>query len=148
MNWIKENWFKLSILLILLLGLSIFYKFTEQKKQTPPIKLPSIETEKKISPVQMEKCNELGIQLHEEDKKTYPFGAFEPKYKYSVTKETCLYSGGGFLTPTSWERFVKDSFTNDKLIITFNPNTKVKDDDSVLDSINKYWESHRILFEE
>jgi hypothetical protein len=34
MNWIKENWFKLSILLILLLGLSIFYKFTEQKNDT------------------------------------------------------------------------------------------------------------------
>lgn len=106
MIWLKVNWFKLAVL-IMVSAFGSYYLF---------IILPAQEQSNKISD-----CRELGNSYRKSeiaDNKNISF--FVPKYTYNKKLDTCIYSGG-FIDSVESEgvtqRFV------DKYIIDINTNT-------------------------
>lgn len=115
---------KFSIIIcILIFGFSFFYYFTKY--------LP--EKEKK----RLEKeCFELGQKIYTQDEERFKESKsiiiFSPIYKYNAELKTCLYSGGTKFydqDTVSWNRFIKDAYTNLYLAIINVDDTKKIDEE-------------------
>lgn len=118
-KFIKENWFKFSLMiliLIIILSYFLFIKPTQGKKEDL---------------VNNIKCQQEGFQLSEKDKKDFfieheenkgykDFGDIE--YRFVKELNTCLYK---YSTTTGGEygyfnyKFIKDAYTN-KLLVEYN----------------------------
>ena len=102
--------FSVIAMLSLIISFSVFYYFV--------IFLPK-EQEQEFSFSMKQKCKTAGEKIYQEDKE----GAKEsknlfikvPEYTYNQRLNTCLYFGGYFKENFS-EGWVKDSFTNKKII--------------------------------
>ena len=97
----------------------------------------------------IEKCFEDAKQFHEdyiESLDGYTYEYFEQRYTYNKTIEKCLYSGGKtnknntFDNIIYWERFVKDIYTNENIIFTWNGQGS--------EGISNFWLKHDELFNE
>lgn len=82
-----------------------------------------------------QKCKDTGQKAYEADKKAHGGELYEPQFAYNANLNTCLYGGGymntykicdgGLLsdcTRGSWERFVRDAYTNNDIIAIVNWN--------------------------
>jgi len=136
-KFIKENWFKLGLLLILALGVFVFY---QDNKKTPNTEKIVTETRNEGTNIVLAKqCREDGEKLLQEDKETatrkkQETGVvdcyyMEPHFIFNSDLDTCLYSGGytcdlldfhkeGILKGEhvkQWERHIIDVYTNKTL---------------------------------
>ncbi len=98
--------------------------------------LPKTNSQKFLL-AQQEKCLEIGQQAYKADLKQYGVSDLEePQYGYSKKLNTCIYSSGYHYAgnPSSgtggeifthncdehWERWVKNSYTNEKILDVSN----------------------------
>ncbi len=161
-NWLKNNWFKLGILVVFLIFVfSLFYYFVVFIPQKEKVKTEQLTQEKYLE--QQEKCREAGIKAYKEDALRY--GAnnmLEPKYVYNKNLNLCLYSGGYINEDLSsgqcgdiikhscksyWERWVKNSFTNESIISVVNFTNERGEWMTDSETIDKFWEEHKRLIE-
>jgi hypothetical protein len=108
-----------------------------------------------------EKCRTAGEKAYAADKLIYGNELYESQYAYNGKLQTCLYSGGyshddpnakqcgDFLKHdcnAMWERWVKNSFTNEKILDIINFSINEKGDWSLpTDKINYYWDQEKVL---
>lgn len=105
----------------------------EQQKQEQYFQEQKSAKEEAIA--NQEKCRIAGEKAYLADKKIYGSELNEPRYAYSEELKTCIYAGGyRHNDPNAkqcgdvlkhdcnghWERWVKNSFTNDKIISVVN----------------------------
>ena len=158
-TFIKDNWFKLGIIIILSIAvLSVAYYFvifipqkegakTEQQKQEQLIK----DQEKELE--QQEKCREAGTKAYNDYKRNNSLSTgyfFDPEFYFNKTLQLCLYSGG-YSRTGYWERWVKNSFTNATIIMTYNFSDGIIDFDKPADEvaskrIQNFWDKYEELF--
>lgn len=139
---------------ILLIGISVFYylmiflpnkelEITEQQEKEEEEFMRSMKQE----------CGRVGKELYEQDKKElagYADFMFDPKYGYNENLNTCLYSSG-YTKGEHWERWVKDSYTNEKIIFTSNLLLNDENEDvrqRASEALDSFWERHKELFGE
>jgi hypothetical protein len=126
-KFIKENWFKITILTLVVIGISIYYfgYFLPQQRQSTLLN-------------QQEKCREVGQEAYKADGQEY--GGVEnlddPQYGYSQKLNTCIYASGyhyygdpsagvggdifKYNCNAHWEQWVKDSYSNEKILDVSN----------------------------
>jgi hypothetical protein len=146
-NYVNKS-VKISIAIsVLLIGLSVTYYLMVYIPKKDKIKY---ETQKVEDLIESErKCRDDGTKLYKEDVKkfeSYNLYAFDPEYKYKKDSHKCYYSGGGFLSPNIWERYIVDVATNKK-IETIYINLDTLDDTKQTESINSFWDAHNLIFE-
>lgn len=146
MNWIKQNWFKLLIIVIVLI--TIFLYFSNEQREERKTKSQQTQAELNKSPEQQslsserqeepeskinqpEKLSEKSlltkIQCKEMGEKAYndlveklgSYLVFNPEYSYNESLDTCLYAGGFFGSDKAdyMEMFVKDTVSNKTILI-------------------------------
>lgn len=158
-TFLKDNWFKLGIIIILLIAaLSVAYYFvvfipqkerakTEQQKQEQLVR----DQEKDLE--QQENCREAGTKAYSDHKRNNPLSAgyfFDPEFYFNKTLQLCLYSGG-YSQNNYWERWVKNSFTDATIIMTYNFTDGVIDfnkpvDEATTKRIESFWDKYEELF--
>jgi len=152
----KANFNKLTkgalIFSFLLVVFSFFYYYViflpqkeearlEQQKQEQLVKEQKEQTEL------VERCREAGEKAYNSYKNNNK-GVdyfFDPEFKFNKELNTCIYSGG-YSSGNFWERFVKDTFTERTIIMTFN--FRDKEDEKRTDQILLFWEKYEKLFTE
>lgn len=97
-----------------------------------------------------EKCSVAGEYAYEKDKEAYDFAdfLFEPQYAFNKKLNTCIYSSG-YKEGEDWERWVKNSYTNEKVISVMYLSDLAKDPEKkegILRSVDDYWKNHESLF--
>lgn len=108
-----------------------------------------------------EKCRSAGEKAYKEDSLRYGVNkTIEPKYTYSEKSNLCLYSGGyndtdlnsgqcGDILKHScksyWERWVKNSFTNERIISVVNFTNEKGEWVTKPEVIDKFWQEHKQL---
>lgn len=125
--------------------------------------LPRINREKFLLTMQ-EKCRAVGQDAFTEDGKLYGGveNLFEPQYAYNERLNTCIYAsgynftgspsagtGGDFITHNCdayWERWVKNSYTNEKILYVFNSLDKKCQWTTSTDRIDKFNTDMEVLF--
>ena len=159
-NFLKNNWFKMGILIVfLLVAFSLLYYFAIFIPQKEKVKTEQLTQEKYLE--QQEKCREAGVKAYKEDSLRYGANNMvEPKYVYNKNLNLCLYSGGysqenlssgqcGDIIKHScdsyWERWVKNSFTNESIISVVNYTDKNGEYTNSSEIINKFWDEHKQL---
>lgn len=105
MKWLKENWFKISVLIILLIFGSYYF-------------LVVVEGQK--ANARKEGCRRIAEEYRQNEISENPaLSFFVPKYIYNKTLDTCLYSGG-YLDPSikkaNVTKYIKDLNTNEELV--------------------------------
>jgi hypothetical protein len=154
MNWIKQNWFKLGILLLLfaVVLLGFFYFFFSW-----------IPAHKAISALKnQEQCRIVGEKAFKADADIYgSTHMIEPQYTFNEKLNTCIYSSGYSFENSSsgkcgdilthacdaqWERWVKNTYTNDKIIDVFNSTDKNGEWLTKDETINDFWDEYEKLF--
>ena len=159
-QFLKDNWFKIVIAsAILIVAISIGYYFVFFVSSNQKIKTEQQAQEKYLE--QQEKCKEAGLKAYKEDSLIY--GAnnmIEPSYTYNKNLNLCLYSGGyndynvnsGMCGDTIqhycdsfWERWVKNSFTNEKLIAVVNFTDDKGEYTAKIETLNEFWDKHKQL---
>ena len=102
-EFIKENWFKLSILVVLVvmgfcLLSNIFYKQNQSNT---------------------ENCRKIGEEYRKAEINDNPsLSFFSPKYSYNQKLNTCIYSGGYLDSKTKiliTTKYIKDLNTNEEI---------------------------------
>lgn len=125
-KFIKKNWLKISIaVLLIIICVYLVAYFLPKSRQKASLDL-------------QEKCLEVGRKAYEVDLQQDVTNGFfnEPRYGYSKKLKTCIYSSGfHYLGDSSkgvggeglkhncnayWERWVKNSYTNEKIIQVSN----------------------------
>lgn len=113
-NWLRENWFKLSLLaiaIIVFLFYLLLWSPAQKKRETLSNNI---------------KCQQEGSQLFEKEKKESATkeGFFrnarylEPEFRFNNELNTCLYKGASLLIIkdiTFFPFFIKDVYTNKPL---------------------------------
>ena len=121
MNWIKENWFKAGLLAaIIVVALSMTYYYVIFLPQKETIELAQEKQQQLLR--NQEKCRETGTKAYNDYKQNNPFYASsfsDPEFYFNETLQLCLYSGG-YRKADYWERWVKNSFTDETIIMTYN----------------------------
>lgn len=127
-------------------------------------KLPEI-SERKFVLAQQEKCRDAGDKAYKADLKQYNADSLdEPEYSYNKTLNTCLYFSGykyegnrssgqskDIFThncDASWELWVKDAYSNKKIISVMNFNSNKCEWMTHSDTIDKFWKEKNDLFGE
>lgn len=125
-KFIKGNWFKIIIVFILVV-ITCFYLFgyfLPRNKQMLALDL-------------QEKCLKIGQKAYKTDLEQGVADKFyEPRYGYSKKLNTCIYFGGYHDSgnpskgvsndifknncDSYWEQWVKNSYTNEKIIQVYN----------------------------
>ncbi len=126
-KFFNENWFKISILIVIIAAISVYYfgYFLPQQKQSALLNL-------------QEKCRGVGQEAYKADGQEYGGVANldDPQYGYSKKLNTCIYAsgyhyygnlssgtGGDFIKyncDAHWEQWVKNSYTNEKILDVSN----------------------------
>lgn len=147
-NFLQENWFKLGVMLAILVLAGAIYSGGVPKNF--PVQNPPVGSIEKLRLAKQ--CNEDGQKSFQEDKDSATrdkSGAdivncyyFEPKFIYSSNLNTCLYSGGYTcdLTKvrnddpfkgeyaTRWYRRIVDVYTNETLVdVRINDSSDVQE---------------------
>lgn len=131
-DFLKENLFKLAIVLAILVGsISLAYYFVFYLPEINEIKAAAASVKQEME--HQQKCREVGQKAYEEDKKLNGENLREPQFSYNAELNTCLYGGGytntykvceggllSYCTRGSWERFVRDAYTNQDILAIFN----------------------------
>ncbi len=153
MNWLKQNWLKLyislSLLVVLAFAIFLFIFYIPKQKAISALK-------------NQKQCYSVGEKAFKADINTYGNNIIlEPEYKFSEKLNTCLYSGGysfenlksgkcgDILKHTCdarWERWVKDAYTNNKIIDIFNSTNDKGEWTTQNSAINDFWEKYEKLF--
>ena len=145
-EFIKQNWFKLGILAVLLIiAFSFLYYFVVFIPLKEKVKTEQLTQEKDLE--QQAKCAEAGKEAYEDYKQSNPISVgffFEPQFYFNKTSQQCIYDGGinQVLEHGYWERFIKNSYTNETLASVWQ-NTKQPSQKEV----NAFWDKHKELFE-
>lgn len=117
---------------IIISTLSVGYYFVVYLPKVNDLKMA--EAKKQLVMENQQKCRDAGQKAYSADVKMYGDNKLnEPQFTYNSELNTCLYGGGhndtykvcdrGLLsncTRGSWERWVKDSYTNNKIISIVN----------------------------
>ncbi len=103
-NFVKENWFKISALVIfLVLGYSLFV-FIENEKLSSNRK----------------DCRNIAEEYRKNEIKEFPnLSFFAPEYTYSRDLDICIYSGGFLdmsILNNNSTRYIKNLNTNEEII--------------------------------
>jgi hypothetical protein len=119
-------------------ALSIGYYFVSYLPKANDAKIAQVKAEQVMQ--NQQKCRDAGQKAYEQDQKIHGDTVSEPKFSYNAELNTCLYAGGynntykvcdgGLLskcTRGSWERFVRDSYTNREIIAIVNWTTDGED---------------------
>ncbi len=151
-SFFKDNWLKIIVaiaILIVVVFIGFYFMFAVSQNG------------KRLELEQQQKCNDAGEKAYKEDSLRY--GAnnmLEPSYTYNKKLNLCLYSGGysnedlssdqcGDVIKHScksyWERWVKNSFTNDSIISVVNFTDNKGDWTAKTEVINKFWEEYKQL---
>lgn len=147
-----DNVVKSSIVVgVLVISLSVFYYLAIflPKTQKEQAIIEQTQTQKQ----NQEKCRAAGERAYKSDREEFVEYAdylLDPKFKYSEELNTCLYSSG-YRKGDDWERWVKDSYTNSKVISVFYYADSAEDEEvkeRQLESIELYWQKHAELFNE
>jgi len=156
-TFIKNNWFKLIIsIAFLIIALSAGYYFVIFMPEKTKITVQQQAQEKYL--VQQEKCKEAGLKAFQQDSLIYDANnMLEPSYTYNENLNLCLYSGGyrdddiysgqcgdiiKHYCDSYWERWVKNSFTNEKIKAIVNYTNKNGEWTADSDDINQFWKDH------
>lgn len=141
------------IVCLLSIGISVFYYFIVFLPQKEKVKLKQQEQEQLVKEQekdleQQEKCREIGTKAYNDYKKNnsgvdYFFG---PEFHFNKKLQKCFYSGG-YSHKNYWERFVKNAYTDESIIITFNF-TDREVDELKQKSIEAFWDKYAVLFEQ
>ncbi|MDO8486133.1 MAG: hypothetical protein Q7S77_00315 [Candidatus Staskawiczbacteria bacterium] len=124
LNFIKQNWFKLSFSIsVALIGASVFYYFVifvpDQKQNA------DVQQEKEDAFLMKQKCQTIGQKIYEDDAKTLGRdNMLIPEYVYSKDLNTCLYFGG-HVEENSYKKWIKDSLANEEIFSFFELNGRV-----------------------
>jgi len=120
--------------------------------------------DKKFTLIMQEKCREVGEQAYKADLKQYNVSSLNhPEYTYNKKLGTCIYASGyrdegstasgkskeGLLPhncDASWEKWVKDSYTNKKILSITNFNGPNCEWMASVESIQKFNEDSEKLF--
>lgn len=157
-NFLKENWFKLVIaLMVVVAGLSIAYYyvlFLPQKEQArlEQQRQEQLAEELKEQQAKLEKrkteCQKLCEKRAIEDKEYWSGGiTFEAYCKYDAISDVCYFSGGGKVSKDNyWERYIKNAETNQKLKVAWNADFVDKNNEGHSDYITEYWNEHKAIF--
>src|SRR3989344_8471655 len=105
MVWLRQNWFKVAILGLILV-FSSYYFF---------VMIPNERIQAKT-----ENCRKIGEEYRKNEiKEGLGLSFYVPKYAYSRVLDTCIYSGG-FIGLTNDEhnvtRYIKDLNTNEEIV--------------------------------
>lgn len=135
MKFLNDKYLKIFLITcILIISLSIVYYlviFLPHKSELDRQRLIQNDIEEKEM-----NCIEDAKKFHNDYIKTINRGSyFDPRYGYNKSTGECLYSGG-HIDNTSWERFVKNVYTNETLLYTFKESPAIDD----------FWEKHDQLF--
>lgn len=149
---IKRLFIITSIFSFLIISLSVTYYFVVFLPKNNQEKLKQQQLAKEQE--NQEKCREIGTKIYKDDLKDYRnYVVYEPKYKFSRKLNTCLYSGGystqvGSALENDWERWVKDSFTNEKIISVLYLHDLHKNNEGKIKQIEEFWKKNEELFNE
>ncbi len=95
------------IILVLLLGISVYFNFQDNQKT-------DVDFEKKTL------CKEVGGKIYQEQiSKGNSNRYFNPQYIYNKKLDTCLYYGGylGDSDSKGFQKWVTDSLTNEDILL-------------------------------
>gem|GEM_PF-3634257 len=126
------------------------------------IYLPKVN-EKQFVLNEQSKCLDVGEQAYKANQQMYGIeNVFEPQYGYSKKLNTCIYSGGYYnegspssgvssdIIPhncnASWERWIKNSYTNEKILDIVNFSQSNCQWSASTDKINEFWQQSTDLF--
>ena len=157
MNWLKENWFKIGLLIILLILLGVFYS---------SLTIWQARTNEANSLKLSQQCSKDGDKLLKLDQQIatdlqYKNGAtkcyyMESLYIYNQKLNTCLYSGGytcdliAVITDgifkgehaRQWTRHIIDVYSNKDLVsVSVNDSSSVSDWEREM--IDDFWAKSR-----
>jgi hypothetical protein len=159
-EFMRQNWFKIIIAVdVFIIALSIGYYFIFFVPQNEKIKEKQQAQEKYLE--QQEKCKEAGLKAYKEDTLLYGVNnMIEPSYAYNKNLNVCLYSGGyndynlssgqcgdtfKHYCDAFWERWVKNSFTNEKIIAVVNFTDEKGEYTAKTETLNEFWEKRKQL---
>ena len=104
MNKIKENWFKLGLLIVSIVVI-LFYLLLWRPAQTINEMLANNI-----------KCQQEGMELSNKTEKELPEGQIylEPQFRFARELNTCLFTGSWiWISKPARYTFIKDVYTND-----------------------------------
>lgn len=132
-SFFKENWFKVCLIIILTLGISLIAYYilvlvpsknkVEQERQAYSQKLESYELDKKESMQQVEKCKSLADEFLKNQKDGDIFSTYIREVHFNKRLNTCLVHSETSMIDTISKpttiykiEFVTDLLTNKRLI--------------------------------